>query len=197
MKIKKVIEQDLPTLVELARSTFVAAFEQDNDPIEFAAYIRDFFTLDVFKKEFYTEGSVFYLVYDKKALIGYFKLNRGKIPHDAVNVVENVVGNFSCRLPNDDNAATKVADYIPDKLTELERFYLIPETHGKGFATLMMQHAEVLTAKNKSTYLWLGVWEHNLKARKFYEKTGFSKFAEHIFWAGTDPQTDWLMWKKM
>jgi diamine N-acetyltransferase len=194
MKIKKVTEKELPALVELARSTFVAAFEKDNDPVDFALYVTGFFNLDVFKKELNTGGSVFYLVYDKKTLIGYFKLNHGKIPHDAVNVVENVVGNFSCRLTNDDNAATKVADYI---LTELERFYLIPETHGKGFATLMMQQAEVLTAENKSTYLWLGVWEHNLKARKFYEKTGFTKFAEHIFMIGTDPQTDWLMWKKM
>jgi diamine N-acetyltransferase len=190
MKIKKVTKQDLPALVELARSTFIAAFEQENDPIEFAAYIRDFFTLDVFKKEFYTEGSVFYLVYDTQALIGYFKLNHGKIPHDAMNPI-----------PEFDSATSGMFQtsptLIPPKLTELERFYLIPETHGKGFATLMMQHAEVLTAKNKSTYLWLGVWEHNLKARKFYEKTGFSKFAEHIFWVGTDPQTDWLMWKKM
>jgi diamine N-acetyltransferase len=183
MKIKKVTEPDLFALVELARSTFIAAFEQDNDPAEFAAYIRDFFTLDVFKKELNTEGSVFYLVCDKKALIGYFKLNHGKIPHDAMNPIPEAIPEFDVQKS--------------PKLTELERFYLIPETHGKGFATLMMQNAEVLTAKNKSTYLWLGVWEHNLKARKFYEKTGFTKFAEHIFWVGTDPQTDWLMWKKM
>jgi diamine N-acetyltransferase len=179
MKIKKVTEKELPALVELARSTFIAAFEQDNDPVDFAVYINDFFTLDVFKKELNTEGSVFYLAYDEKSLIGYFKLNHGKIPHDAINAIPE----FDVQKSS--------------KLTELERFYLIPETHGKGFAMQMMQQAEVLTAKKKSTYLWLGVWEHNLKACKFYEKAGFTKFAEHLFMIGTDAQTDWLMWKKM
>jgi diamine N-acetyltransferase len=187
MKIKKVTEQDLPTLVELARSTFIAAFAEENDPDDFAIYITNFFNLDVFQKEFYTEGSVFYLVYEKKALIGYFKLNHGKIPHDAMNPIAE----FEVLTAKMDGST------LIHKLTELERFYLTLETHGKGFAAQMMQQAEVLTAEQKSTYLWLGVWENNLKARKFYEKTGFTKFAEHIFWVGTDPQTDWLMWKKM
>ena len=183
MEIKKVTEKELPVLVELARSTFVAAFEKDNDPVDFAVYINVFFTFDVFKKELNTEGSVFYLVYENSTLIGYFKLNHGKIPHDALNPIPEAI-------PILDGQKSP-------KLTELERFYLIPKTHGQGFATLMMQQAEALTAKKKSTYLWLGVWENNLKARKFYEKVGFTKFAEHIFMIGTDPQTDWLMWKKM
>jgi diamine N-acetyltransferase len=198
MKIKKVTEKQLPALVELARSTFVAAFAEENDPADFAIYVDNFFTLDVFKKEFDTEGSVFYMAYDNSTLIGYFKLNHGKIPHDAMNPIpefEDLTAHpTSGRF---ETSTTLIKSTFIAEMTELERFYLIPETHGKGFALQMMQQAEVLTAKIKSTYLWLGVWEHNLKACKFYEKAGFTKFAEHLFIIGTDAQTDWLMWKKM
>lgn len=45
---------------------------------------------------------------------------------------------------------------------------------------------------NKKT-VWLGVWEHNLRAINFYKKHGFSKFGEHLFLVGKDAQTDWLM----
>ncbi|NLA43929.1 GNAT family N-acetyltransferase, partial [Candidatus Saccharibacteria bacterium] len=38
-----------------------------------------------------------------------------------------------------------------------------------------------------------GVWEHNDKAIRFYEKLGFRPFGEHLFMLGSDPQTDLLM----
>jgi ribosomal protein S18 acetylase RimI-like enzyme len=41
------------------------------------------------------------------------------------------------------------------------------------------------------------VWEHNPKAQHFYQKLGFEKFSEHQFMVGSDPQTDWLMKKKI
>ena len=59
MIIKKVTENQLPVLVALARETFVSTFAEQNDPSDFAAYLTATFTLDVFKKEFDTEGSVF------------------------------------------------------------------------------------------------------------------------------------------
>ncbi|MEY3918157.1 MAG: Protease synthase and sporulation negative regulatory protein 1, partial [Bacteroidota bacterium] len=42
-------------------------------------------------------------------------------------------------------------------------------------------------------YIWLGVWEHNPRAIRFYEKQGFVKFDQHIFQLGDDEQTDILM----
>ncbi|MDQ2855211.1 MAG: GNAT family N-acetyltransferase, partial [Acidobacteriota bacterium] len=41
--------------------------------------------------------------------------------------------------------------------------------------------------------LWLGVWEHNGRARAFYRKWKFVEFGEHIFQLGEDPQNDILM----
>lgn len=175
MTIKKVTENELPTLIALARETFIAAFAEQNNPDDFAAYIASAFTFAAFKKEWDTEGSVFYLAYNTDELIGYFKLNHNKIPHDAINVIPE----FELIKSN--------------KMTELERIYLTDNTHGKGFATLMMNEIVQLSKAENSAFIWLGVWENNLKAIKFYQKTGFSKFGEHLFIIGDDPQTDWLM----
>ena len=177
MTIQKVTEKELPTLIALARETFIAAFEKQNNPDDFAAYVNTAFTFAVFKKELDTEGSVFYLVYNDAELIGYFKLNHNKIPHDGIHLI-----------PEFDVIKT-------NKMTELERIYLTDNTHGRGFATLMMHEIVALSKAENSAFVWLGVWEHNLKAIKFYQKAGFSKFGEHIFMIGDDPQTDWLMWK--
>ena len=42
-------------------------------------------------------------------------------------------------------------------------------------------------------YVWLGVWEENLRAINFYKKNGFSEFSKHVFRLGNDEQTDIMM----
>jgi ribosomal protein S18 acetylase RimI-like enzyme len=42
-------------------------------------------------------------------------------------------------------------------------------------------------------WLWLGVWEKNIKAMDFYKKSGFEIFSQHSFKLGNDIQQDWMM----
>jgi ribosomal protein S18 acetylase RimI-like enzyme len=42
-------------------------------------------------------------------------------------------------------------------------------------------------------HLWLGVWEHNARALRFYAKCGFVDVGSHDFVLGTDRQTDRVM----
>jgi ribosomal protein S18 acetylase RimI-like enzyme len=41
--------------------------------------------------------------------------------------------------------------------------------------------------------LWLGVWEHNHRAKAFYERWGFVPVGTETFLLGSDEQTDVLM----
>ncbi len=45
----------------------------------------------------------------------------------------------------------------------------------------------------KMDYIWLGVWEKNTSAIRFYERKGFVKFGEHPFNMGDELQIDYLM----
>jgi ribosomal protein S18 acetylase RimI-like enzyme len=56
----------------------------------------------------------------------------------------------------------------------------------------MNQAIEIAKGRGKE-YLWLGVWEHNERARRFYQKNGFYRIGEHTFVMGDDPQTDYLL----
>jgi len=46
-------------------------------------------------------------------------------------------------------------------------------------------------------HVWLGVWEHNPRARAFYRKCGFIDVGEHVFQLGDDPQRDVLMARRL
>jgi ribosomal protein S18 acetylase RimI-like enzyme len=45
--------------------------------------------------------------------------------------------------------------------------------------------------------MWLGVWEKNLSALKFYQRQGFVVFGSHKFNLGDEEQNDYLMKKDL
>jgi ribosomal protein S18 acetylase RimI-like enzyme len=76
---------------------------------------------------------------------------------------------------------------------EIARFYVDRGHHGAGIAQELMQRC-VDAARDLGAYvLWLGVWEHNPRAIRFYEKCGFVDIGSHPFLIGSDLQTDRLM----
>jgi ribosomal protein S18 acetylase RimI-like enzyme len=76
---------------------------------------------------------------------------------------------------------------------EIARFYVDQRHHGSGLARELMQHV-IDTARNLGMReVWLGVWERNPRAIRFYEKCGFIDVGSHPFLVGTDLQTDRLM----
>jgi diamine N-acetyltransferase len=82
------------------------------------------------------------------------------------------------------------------KALELKRIYVAKEYHGKGVAQKLMDLIIDFAVKEKYEVVWLGVWEHNVKAQKFYEKYGFVNSGHtHAFPIGSTPQTDFWFWK--
>ena len=58
----------------------------------------------------------------------------------------------------------------------------------------MLYNKAIQIARLKNAeYIWLGVWEGNARAMKFYKKNGFVAFDKHIFELGNDKQTDIMM----
>jgi ribosomal protein S18 acetylase RimI-like enzyme len=65
--------------------------------------------------------------------------------------------------------------------------------HGQGIAQALMDRVKDEARMRGAKTLWLGVWEHNARARAFYAKCGFTDAGKHVFLFGTDPQTDLVM----
>ena len=76
---------------------------------------------------------------------------------------------------------------------ELKRFYVEAQWHGSGLARELMQRVITLALEHGAETLWLGVWERNPRAIRFYHKYGFSEVGEQPFMLGTDLQRDLIM----
>jgi diamine N-acetyltransferase len=76
---------------------------------------------------------------------------------------------------------------------EIERFYVAYDFHGHGLAAHLMEACIEAAALRGGRTLWLGVWEKNARAIRFYEKRGFVDVGTHPFTLGTDVQTDRVM----
>ncbi len=165
LTFKKCSVSDLDQLVQISKATFIDAFEADNSPDDFKVYIDFAFNKSKLTEELENPCTSFYFVYADNDLVGYFKLNE-----------------------NDAQSDLKGVDSL-----ELERIYVVPEFQGKGIGNNMLQQVKKLASQSIKTFLWLGVWERNKAAIKFYETNGFSKFGKHPYYIGKDKQMDWLM----
>ncbi len=165
LRLQKCEIDQLDFLVNLSRKTFIDAFEKDNNPEDFENYLDFAFNPDRIADEVLDADSDFYFVYLNKEVVGYFKLNQLQ-------------------------AQTDIKD---ENSLELERIYVLNQFQGKQIGRWMLEQVKTLAKHKNKTFVWLGVWEHNIKAIAFYEIYGFRKFGTHPYYIGKDKQTDWLM----
>jgi ribosomal protein S18 acetylase RimI-like enzyme len=180
VKILQIKKKDYATLLEVAKNTFIETFAHLNNPDDFDKYIQQAFAPDKFYTELGDKSSVFYGVFEGNDLIGYLKLNCDKTPAQIDNPLWDTPLSYK--------------EY-GGKMLEIERIYLKKEHHGKGIAQYVMLFIENWAIQKGYKQVWLGVWSENGKAIRFYEKCGFVKIGEHIFYVGNDAQVDWLMLK--
>jgi ribosomal protein S18 acetylase RimI-like enzyme len=76
---------------------------------------------------------------------------------------------------------------------EIQRFYVVPELHGGGLARELMAAVIGAASERGADTIWLGVWEKNPRAMRFYAKCGFREVGDQTFRLGTDPQRDLVM----
>jgi ribosomal protein S18 acetylase RimI-like enzyme len=73
---------------------------------------------------------------------------------------------------------------------EILRFYLRATWYGRGLAQPLMDAALVHARAGGHDGVWLQVWEHNARARRFYEKSGFVAVGTNPFLFGNTPEED-------
>ena len=76
---------------------------------------------------------------------------------------------------------------------EVARFYVDRPWHGRGVAQMLMRAALDVGAAEGARVAWLGVFQRNVRAVRFYEKAGFRIVGEQTFTMGSDVQLDHIM----
>ena len=130
-------------------------------------YLNEHFNLESVKKDLSDKSGVFILAFKEETLVAYAKMRN-------VEIVE------------------ELSQY---KYIEIQRFYVLKDYQRFKIGSKLMEFCLNYAKEQGYDTIWLGVWEHNHNALKFYEKWEFKVFGNHIFVLGDDEQID-IMVKK-
>lgn len=163
--IKNVGINDILILQNIGRQTFSETFTESNTAENMQKYLEEGFAIQKLTLELQNENSQFYFAQLEDVVLGYLKINFGA-------------------------SQTELKD---NKAVEIERIYVLQAFQGKKIGQLLYEKAMQIAKEVKAEYIWLGVWEENIKAIHFYTKNGFVPFDKHIFKLGDEEQTDIMM----
>lgn len=82
---------------------------------------------------------------------------------------------------------------VAQRPCEIDRFYVDRPWHGRGIAHTLMAEALRVIRDAGGDAAWLGVWEHNPRAIKFYERVGFRVVGAHTYLFDGKPENDHIM----
>lgn len=165
LSLVRVSSSQLDLLQQISLQTFYDGFFHLNNPDSFNAYVTRAFSREKLFEEINAKESEFYFLYEVDALLGYIKIN----------------------------GSTAQSDINDPKSLEIERIYITKENQNKGLGKFLLDQIKDIATERNLEYIWLGVWEKNLKAIRFYERYGFTLFGSHEFMMGTEVQIDLLM----
>ncbi|MCR1949843.1 GNAT family N-acetyltransferase [Clostridium sp. DSM 100503] len=163
--VKECSLKEVEKIKSISEKTFYETFANENTKEDMENYLKENFSYEKIESEVKNDYSKFYIVENDKDVVAYMKVNF-------------------------DNAQTEKGH---DNTLEVQRIYVLHEYKGKSIGKMLMKKAIEIGKNNNLSYIWLGVWENNISAIKFYEKQGFVKFDTHVFKLGDDEQTDNLM----
>lgn len=169
LDIRPVQADELSTLLALAKDTFITAFAPHNTAADMETYVQAQFNLNYFNTLYQTPGTAFFMAYLGQEPVAYLKLNV-------------------------DNAQT---EQLLDNAIEIERIYVKAAQQGQGFGLELLNFSLEYGRSLNKEWIWLGVWEQNYGAIRFYERHGFRTFSQHDFYLGNDLQLDLLMKRKL
>jgi ribosomal protein S18 acetylase RimI-like enzyme len=165
MEVYQVQKADLLALQEISRQTFFDTFADVNTPEDMQQYLEENLSMEQLTKEWLNPSTNYYFIKQLDKVLGYLKINEA-------------------------DAQTEQREKAS---LEIERIYIQKEFQGKGIGQYLLDFSIQLTIDKEFKLIWLGVWEHNLKAINFYQKNNFQFFGKHSFFLGQDEQTDLLM----
>lgn len=80
---------------------------------------------------------------------------------------------------------------------ELSKIYVLPEYHGGGVSTALMERALATAGEWGARRVWLGVNRANQRAQRFYAKSGFRISGTRTFQLGADLEHDYVMVREL
>jgi len=157
-------------LADLGRQTFTETFAADNKPTDMAAYLAATYGPELQLAQLQDPRCTYLLAEMQGQTVGYLQLWQG-------------------------SALGLAADSAAIKQLEIKQLYIVEDWIGTGLGKALMRRALDIAQADGCTAVVLGVWEHNERAKAFYQRFGFREVGEVAFKLGEDVQRD-LIFRK-
>lgn len=165
--VRPAVENDADQLAEVAARTFPLACPPSVSAGDIAACITAMLSPQRFRAYLADPDRRVLAATESGRVIGYAMMVRGADPD--------------------------VASYVEPKAVELSKMYVLPDHHGGGVATALMEAGLAWAAEAGAPAVWLGVNQNNHRAKKFYRKHGFDVVGTRTFPVGAVLENDFVM----
>ena len=168
IEIRRGTLNDAALLSQLSTTTFLDTFRGTCTDEEIEQFVQRYFNVEQTFKELQDKDDFYFIASADKKPAGYIRMKE---------------------------VESDVALIKRYRAIELKRIYVLKEYQSKKVGAALMQFALQFASEKNYEAVWLGVWEHNLKAQAFYKKWGFiDTGSTHDFPIGNTPQIDnWLI----
>lgn len=144
LNIRRADLADLHLISVLGITTCYEAYFELDPPHEIAEYCINSFNLQQLTNEITDLNSTFLIAELNGNAVGYAKLREGK----------------------------KIKCLEGKNSIEVQRIYLLEKVKGKNIGRKLIEKCCEIGREKGYETLWLGVWDKNIAAQKFYEKIG-------------------------
>ena len=168
VNIRRAIESDADLITHLSKITSEDTFRGTCTDEDLQTFVETIFSLSNTRGDLKNADDFYFIAFYNGIPVGYMRLKED---------------------PTDYPSITKY------KALELKRIYVLKEYHSQKIGAALMSFALDFASEKNYEVIWLGVWEHNERAKSFYKKWGFTDTGDkHNFPIGNTDQTDhWLI----
>lgn len=167
IEILRATPDDAQLISEISAITFIDTFKGTCTDEDMQGFTEQYFNKDQVLSELQNAHDFYFIAFVDSRAAGYIRIKEEVSDVEIINKHKGI---------------------------ELKRIYVLKEYFSKKIGAALMNFALDFAEQNNYEVIWLGVWEHNERAKAFYKKFGFQDSGvEHPFPIGNTPQTDvWL-----
>jgi diamine N-acetyltransferase len=169
LTIRHATISDVQILSALGIVTCYEAYFELDPSQDLAEYCVNFYSLQQLTIEIEDTNSTHLIAELNNKAIGYAKLREGK----------------QVECLQDKNAI------------EVQRIYLLEKMKGRNFGKILMEKCCEIGREKGYETIWLGVWDKNIAAQKFYEKIGMKNVGITDFTDGKNEFVNFVFAKKL
>ena len=169
IEIRRASLDDARLVSLLGTVTFFEAYFEQDDPQDLADYLHESVNPEKISAELASADTEFFILFRNNCAVGYAKMRTG----------------------------AKAECIKSENSIELQRIYLVERVYGKGVGEALLEFCLDNARRRGFEIVWLGVWQENPRAIRFYEKHGFRKVGEITFPYGETVGRNWVMEKAL